>query len=94
MFARVSTYQTSADRTGEPSEETVKRVLELPGCRGIYYLKGDGNKALSITLWESAEAISGSREAAASIRTATSAEQHMEILAVEEFEVLTRDLKD
>ena len=94
MFARVSTYRTSADNTGKPSEETVERVLALPGCQGLYYLKGEGDKALSISLWESAEAISGSRQAADSIRAATSAEQHLEILSVEEFEVLTRDLKD
>ena len=94
MFARVSTYQPGPDSSGAPSEDTANRVLQLPGCLGIYYLLGkDKNKSLSITLWEDEQALTGSQEAAAKIRTETSAEQHMEILGVEEFEVLTRQLK-
>ena len=41
MFARVSTYKTGPETTADaPSEDIVKRVLEIPGCRGIYYLNG------------------------------------------------------
>ena len=94
MFARVSTYQPGPDSTGAPSEDTVNRVLQLPGCRGIYYLLGKDNKSLSITLWDDEEALAGSEQAADRIRSETSAEQHMQILSVEEFEVLTRHLKD
>lgn len=94
MFARVSTYHPAPDTTGAPSEETVQLVLGLPGCKGIYYLLGKDNQSLSITLWEDEEALAGSQEAANRIRTETSAEKHMEILGVEEFEVLTQQLKD
>ncbi|WP_043465938.1 hypothetical protein [Arthrobacter sp. 131MFCol6.1] len=94
MFARVSTYQPGPDSSGAPLEDTVNRVLQLPGCLGIYYLLGKDKKSLSITLWEDEQALVGSQEAAAKIRTETSAEQHMQILGVEEFEVLTRQLKD
>ena len=94
MFARVSTYQPGPDSSGAPSEDTVNRVLQLPGCLGIYYLLGKDKKSLSITLWEDEQALAGSQAAAAKIRTETSAEQHMQILGVEEFEVLTRQLKD
>ena len=94
MFARVSTYQPGPDSSGAPSDDTVNRVLQLPGCMGIYYLLGKDNKSLSITLWEDQEALAGSEEAATKIRTETSAEQHMQILGVEEFEVLTRQLKE
>ncbi|AXJ11922.1 hypothetical protein CFN17_16000 [Arthrobacter sp. PM3] len=93
MFARVSTYQPGPDSSGAPSDETVSRVLQLPGCLGIYYLLGKDNKSLSITLWDDEAALSGSEEAATKIRTETSAEQHMQVLGVEEFEVLTRQLK-
>jgi len=93
MFARVSTYQPGPDSSGAPSEDTVNRVLQLPGCLGIYYLLGKDNKSLSITLWEDAAALAGSEEAATKIRTETSAEQHLQILGVEEFEVLTSQLK-
>jgi len=93
MFARVSTYQPGPDSSGAPSEDTVNRVLQLPGCLGIYYLLGKDNKSLSITLWEDAAALAGSEEAATKIRTETSAEQHLQILGVQEFEVLTSQLK-
>ena len=94
MFARVSTYQPAPDSTGAPSEETVRRVLELPGCKGIYYLLGNDNGSLGITLWDDASALAGSRQAADRIRAETTQEQHMETLGVEEFEVLTRELRE
>jgi hypothetical protein len=94
MFARVSTYRPQPESTGAPSEGTVNQVLELPGCKGIYYLFGKDNKSLSITLWDDEDALAGSRPVADRIRSETSAEQHMEIVGVEEFEVLTRQLKD
>jgi hypothetical protein len=94
MFARVSTYRPHPESTGAPSEDTINQVLELPGCKGIYYLFGKDNRSLSITLWDDENALAGSHQAADRIRSETSAEQHMEILGVEEFEVLTRQLKD
>lgn len=93
MFARVSTYRTAPDSTGAPSEETVSQVLALPGCRGIYYLLGKENRSLSITLWDDGDALAGSRQVADRIRSETSAEQHMEVLGVDEFDVLTQQLQ-
>lgn len=93
MFARVSTYRPGPDSTGAPSEDTVRQVLDLQGCRGIYYLFKKDNNSLSITLWDDEKALEGSREVADRIRSETSTEQHMEILEVEEFEVLTREIK-
>ncbi|MGO4856921.1 hypothetical protein AB4074_06370 [Arthrobacter sp. 2MCAF14] len=94
MFARVSTYRPHPESTGAPSEDTINKVLELPGCKGIYYLFGKDTKSLSITLWDDENALTGSHQAADRIRSETSAQQQMEILGVEEFEVLTRQLKD
>lgn len=94
MFARVSTYRPAPDSTGEPSEETVQQVLGLPGCRGIYYLLGKENTSLSLTLWDDEEALASSRQLAERIREETTAEQHMEILGVDEFEVLTREVRE
>lgn len=93
MFARVSTYRPGPDSTGAPSEDTIKQVLELPGCQGLYYLLGKDNKSMSITLWDDEKALADSQQAADHIRSETSAQQHMQILDVEEFEVLTRHLK-
>ncbi|WP_427005188.1 hypothetical protein [Pseudarthrobacter sp. H2] len=68
-------------------------MLELPGCLGIYYLLGKDGTSLSITLWDDEEALAGSQQATSQIRSETSAEQHMQILGVEEFEVLTQQLR-
>jgi hypothetical protein len=93
MFVRVSTYRPAPGSTGAPSDETVRKVLALPGCRGIYYLLGKDDKSLSLTLWEDKSSLDASSEAADSIRDKTTAQQHMDVLAVEEYEVLTRELK-
>ena len=93
MFVRVSTYRPEPGSTGKPSEETVERVLALSGCRGLYYLLSDSGTSLSLSLWEDRDALEGSKQAADSIRSETAAEQHMDIISVEEFEVLTQELK-
>ncbi|WP_077488356.1 hypothetical protein [Sinomonas mesophila] len=93
MFMRVSTYRPEAGSTGQPSEETVQRVLALPGCRGLYYVLSDGGTSLSLSLWEDKEALDGSKEAANALRAETAAQQHMDILSVEDYEVLTEELK-
>lgn len=94
MFARVSTYKTGPDSIVTPSDDVVKRVLEIPGCLGIYYLNGKAaDKALSITLWDTEGALSASQETGNKIRSETSNAQNTEILEVEEFEVTTNALK-
>ncbi len=96
MFARVSTYQAGAETAVDAAvtEKTVSRVLQLPGCRGVYFLNSaETGKALSITLWESEEALTASRQAANTIRAESSSEQGTQIVGVEEFEVLASSLK-
>ncbi|WP_415853253.1 hypothetical protein [Sinomonas sp. G460-2] len=93
MFIRVSTYRHGPVSNGQPSQETVNRVLALTGCRGLYYLINDGGKSISLTLWEDRQALDASREATDAIRVETTAEQHMDVLSVEEYEVLTQELK-
>lgn len=89
MFARVSTYSTGADTTSDaPADEIIRRVLEMPGCRGIYYLRGrESGTDLSITLWDSEESMSTSREQANRIRKETSDAEKRQIISVEEYEV-------
>lgn len=73
----------------------IKMVHEIPGFRGVYYLHGKGTgKDLSITLWDSEESMTASRETANRIRTETSTAQGTQILAVEEFEVTVSSLKE
>lgn len=93
MFARVSTYNSGPDAASNTvPEDVVKKVLEIPGCQGIYYLSSKDGKDLSITLWDNEESMTASREAANRIRTEVSAAEKRQIVAVEEFEVTASSL--
>jgi heme-degrading monooxygenase HmoA len=94
MFARVSTYKTGPDSIDKPADDVAQRVLAVPGCLGIYYLTGtDSDKALSITLWETEDAMTQSKQTANQIRSETSSAQKTEIVEVEMFEVTMNALK-
>ena len=95
MFARVSTYKSGPETTSDaPAEDVMKRVQEIPGYKGMYFLNSkEEGKALSITLWETEEAMVSSREAANKIRTEMSSADKREILDVEEYEVTANSLK-
>lgn len=96
MFARVSTYKTGPETVSDaPSQEIVDKVLQLPGNKGIYYLAGNGtDKAISITLWDTEEAMTQSRQEANKIRQETSEADKTQIESVEEFKVTLSSLKD
>jgi heme-degrading monooxygenase HmoA len=95
MFARVSTYKSGPDTTSDaPADDVMKKVQEIPGYKGMYFLNSkEAGKALSITLWETEEAMVSSREAANKIRTEMSSADKREILDVEEYEVTADSLK-
>lgn len=95
MFARVSTFSTGPETvSGALPQEFVDRVLQIPGCQGIYYLAGkDTAKAISITLWDTEEAMTESRKEANKLRKEASETEKTQIVAVEEFEVAISSLK-
>ncbi|MDQ6753821.1 MAG: hypothetical protein M3017_10490 [Actinomycetota bacterium] len=92
----MSTFKTGTQTTRDaPTDETVQRVIAIPGCKGIYFLNGtDTDSAVAITLWDSAESLASSQQAANAIRSDTSQEQGMQIASVEEFEVTVAAMKD
>ncbi|MDP9888314.1 hypothetical protein [Pseudarthrobacter enclensis] len=96
MFARISTYKTGPDtRRDNPTDDVVNSVLQLPGCKGVYYLNGtETDNALSITLWDTEDAMLASRQAATRIREESSQADRTQIVAVEEFEVMASKLQD
>jgi heme-degrading monooxygenase HmoA len=73
MFARVSSYQFPAGQ----AEQAVQRfttaidpLRQLDGAKGAYFLLDrSSGKALTITLWESEEALGASEEAANQLRS-------------------------
>ncbi len=91
MFARVSTYEGPPDRMQEGISHARERILpavrNIAGFSGVLFLADrETGKALSITLWESEQAMRDSEEA--SRLRSESAEAGGETIAgVERYEV-------
>ena len=92
MFARVSTY------LGDPAqidqglnyarENILPRVKQVDGFEGVYYLVDrQSGKALTITLWESEEALHASEEEANRLRSESAESASATIANVERYEV-------
>jgi heme-degrading monooxygenase HmoA len=83
MFARVSNYQGPPNQVDEgirtAREQILPRAAELDGYKGAYFLVDrQSGRSVSITLWESEEAMRASESAQAS---------GGEIVSVERYEV-------
>jgi heme-degrading monooxygenase HmoA len=92
MFARVSTYRGSPERTDEgirlARESILPRVHRLDGYEGTYYLVDRrSGKAISMTLWESEEAMRASEEAADQLRSESAEATSATVESVERYEV-------
>ncbi len=92
MFARVSTYTGTSDELDEAirqvRENTLPKLKQLDGYKGAYFLVDRQNgKSLSVTLWESEEAMSTSEEAANSLRTEVADALGTQMVGVERYEV-------
>ena len=70
MFARVTVFKESVDDAIRvTSEQVIPVVLGLAGSRGGFFLANrEEGKTLSLTLWESREALDASAAAIASLR--------------------------
>ena len=74
MFANVSTYQGPPDQIDEgiryAQENIVPTLQEVEGFEGIYLLvERQSGKVLTVTLWESEEALRASEEEAKQLRS-------------------------
>ncbi len=92
MFARVSTYQGSAEQVDRgldhARESILPKVRELDGFEGAYYLVDrDSGKALSITLWGSERAMQASEESADRLRGESAQAAGATVEGVERYEV-------
>lgn len=93
MFARVSTYQGPPDQIDKgvrhAQESILPRIQEMDGFQGVYFLVDrQSGKGLSITLWESEEAMHASEEAANQLRSESAEASGEEVLGVERYEVV------
>lgn len=92
MFARVSTYRGDPAHIDEglerAREDIVPRVRQLDGFEGLYYLVDrESGKSISITLWETEEAMRASEEAASKLRSESADASGATVEDVERYEV-------
>ena len=92
MFARVSTYQGDPGQIDQglayDLENILPKVNQIDGFEGLYYLVDrESGKALSMTLWESEEAMRASEEEANQLRTESAESASATVEDVQRYEV-------
>lgn len=92
LCARVAIYEVPEDRLAEARagfEDAIARIREAPGLRDAYLLLGtESARAVTITFWESGEAMAASRVVASRLRSEAAAAAGGNVLSVDEFEVV------
>jgi heme-degrading monooxygenase HmoA len=87
MFARVSTYEGDAGGLREGFERATEPLRQVDGFERAYFLIGDSGKAMSVTIWESRDALNASAEAASQLRADATQPSGAAITSVESYEV-------
>ncbi len=92
MFARVSTYEGSPELIDEAiryaREQILPRAQQLEGYKGAYLLVDrQSGKSVSVTLWESEQAMRASEEAANQLRSESAEASGGAVVSVERYEV-------
>jgi heme-degrading monooxygenase HmoA len=91
MFARVTTYELEEGRASESIEAfqpAIDHVRELDGLVDAFFLvERDGRHAITMTLWETLDAMERSRVAASSARTEAASNAGAEVTSTYELEV-------
>lgn len=93
MFARVTTTQGSSEQYDQTvrfvQEQLVPMLKQVPGIKGAYVLADrQTGKGISITLWESEEAMTASTQAANQIRAQGAAGTSSAVEGVQGYEVI------
>ena len=98
MFARVTTYELDEARASESIdafEPAIDRVRELDGfVEAMFLVERDGNHAITLTLWDSLDALERSRVTASSARNEAARGVSAEVTSTYELEVGIRATKD
>ena len=91
MFARVTTYELEEGRASEAIDAfqpAIDHVRELDGLVDSFFLvERDGRHAITMTLWETLDAMERSRVAASNARTEAASDVGAEITSTYEMEV-------
>jgi heme-degrading monooxygenase HmoA len=89
VFARVSRYRGDAARLREGFEAVTAELEQLEGFSHAYFLTNrEHSRAMSITVWDSEEALTASAERAHRMRTQATEPADATIESVESYEVV------
>jgi heme-degrading monooxygenase HmoA len=89
MFARVTRYRGNAALLRSGFDQATTELEQLDGLSQAYFLADrEHSRAMSITLWETAEAMAASAERAHAMRTRATEPANASIESVEIYEVL------
>lgn len=92
MHARVSTYSGDPEKLVQGFESVRGGLTELDGFSKAYFLVDrEGGRAMSITLWDSEEALQASVERANQMRGEATEQAGGEIKSVDSYEVAIVD---
>jgi heme-degrading monooxygenase HmoA len=88
MHARVSTYEGDAEELVRAFDSVAGPLDEIDGFRKAYFLVDrSGGRAISITLWDSEEALEASVQRANELREEASSSAGASIASVDHYEV-------
>jgi heme-degrading monooxygenase HmoA len=89
VFARVSRYRGDPARLRAGFEAVTAELEQLEGFSHAYFLTNrEHSRAMSITMWESEEALTASAERAHRMRTQATEPAEASIESVESYEVV------
>ena len=89
MYARVSRYSGDAGALRDGFDSAVPELEGIEGFSHAYFLtNGEDGRAMSITLWDSREALEASAERAHRLRTQATEPSSATIESVESYEVV------
>lgn len=88
MFARVSTYSGDPDKLVAGFQGSIEGIKQLPGQAGAFFcVDREGGKALTMTLWETQEALESSVKAADQLRSQAIQDAEANVESVTHYEV-------
>jgi heme-degrading monooxygenase HmoA len=89
MFARVSRYTGDAERLRAGFEAVTDELERVDGfAQGFFLTNAESSRAISITLWDSSEALEASAERAHQMRTQATEPADATVESVESYEVV------
>jgi heme-degrading monooxygenase HmoA len=89
VFARVSRYRGDVARLRQGFEAVTTELEQLDGFSQAYFLtNSEHSRAMSITLWDSEEALTASADRAHEMRTQATEPSDASIESVESYEVV------